>query len=78
MLEGTAAGRASVACGLKLWRGFLGLHEWEVAFLFLVAHEKEADDHGDPVHIVRDDRTVRGGVLPSENGVEDTPSTATI
>ncbi len=30
----------------------LGLHEWEVALGFVVAHQQEADDDSDPVAIV--------------------------
>lgn len=54
--------------------GGLGLHEWPVALGFLESHEDETSYYKDPVDVVGNDRAVGGGVLPTENGVEDTPA----
>lgn len=45
---------------------------------FSVAHEEETDDDNDPVDVVRNDGSVRGRVLPAEDGVEDTPAAASV
>lgn len=45
---------------------------------FLPAHVHEASDDGNPVKVVRDDRTVCGTVLPTEERVEDAPATGAI
>ncbi len=45
---------------------------------FLVTHEQEAADDGNPVDVVGDDGTVGGAVLPAEDGVEDTPAATTV
>jgi hypothetical protein len=58
--------------------GFLCLHQWEMACGLLVAHDEEANDDRDPVDVVRDNGTVCCRVLPSEDCVEDTPSSTTI
>lgn len=44
----------------------------------VIPHEKETRDDKDPVHIVRDYSAVGGGVVPPENGIEDTPAAATV
>ena len=56
----------------------LGFHEWEMALRFLEPHQQEADDHDNPIHVVRDDGAVGCRVLPTEEGVEDTPSSAAV
>ena len=42
------------------------------------AEEEEADDHGEPVHVVADDGAVGGAVLPAEDRVEDAPAAAAV
>ena len=57
--------------------GFL-LHQWPVTLLLVVAHCEEGNDDCNPVEVVREDRTVGRRILPSENCVENSPSSATI
>ena len=47
-------------------------------FLFVIPHRYESDHNHHPVDVVRDDRADGCGILPAEEGVEDTPSSATI
>lgn len=71
------AGRAGAT---RLGHGMaLGsFHEGVVALDLLVAHEQETRDDDEPVKVVRDDRAVGGCVVPSQDGVEDAPTTATV
>lgn len=45
---------------------------------FAVAHDQEAENDEDPVHVVRDDGAVGRGVLPPQDGVEDAPAAAAV
>jgi len=54
------------------------LHEGKVASVLMVSQKQETDDDREPVQVVRYDRTIGGRVLPSEDCVEYTPSSATI
>lgn len=56
----------------------LGLQEGEVALCLLVAHQDEADNNGNPVDVVGDYGAIGCTVLPAEDGVKDTPSTASV
>lgn len=68
MLAGTAA------AAILIHAGGLGLHERPVALGLLESHDDEAGHDEDPVDVVGEDRAVGSGVLPAENGVEDTPA----
>lgn len=46
--------------------------------LFLAYNDPEANGDGNPVEVVRDDGSDSGGVLPSQEGVENTPKPASI
>ena len=46
--------------------------------VLFVPHTQETSNDEDPVQVVRYDGTISGGVLPSEDCVEDTPSAPTI
>jgi hypothetical protein len=54
------------------------LHEGKVASVLMVSQKQENDDDREPVQVVRYDRTIGGRVLPSEDCVEYTPSSATL
>ena len=58
-------------------RGF-ALHEGKVASVLMVSQKQETDDDREPVQVVRYDGTIGGRVLPSEDCIEYTPSSATI
>jgi hypothetical protein len=45
---------------------------------FIVPHGQETHDDSNPVYVVRYDGSVGGRVLPAEDGIEDTPSAASI
>lgn len=45
-----------------------------MAVLFLKQHQGQEDNDSQPVDVVGDDGTVSGGVLPSQQGVEDIPT----
>lgn len=49
-----------------------------MTFLFIVSHGQEGSDDSDPVCIVRDDGAIGCGVLPSDEGVVNAPTTTTI
>jgi hypothetical protein len=76
----TLARAIDAACLFNRWGGgaLLWLHQWPVALCLVVAQCKEAANDSDPVYVIGDNRAVSSGVLPSENGVEDTPSTTTV
>jgi hypothetical protein len=61
-----------------LLRETLRLEKWEVSRCLAVAHSQETENHEDPVYVIRNDGPVRGGVLPPEDGIEDTPAAATV
>ena len=65
--------RVNVVDGLVL-----GLHEWPVAVLLVVAEGEEADDDHEPIEVVGENGADCGGVLPAENGVEDAPAAAAV
>lgn len=44
----------------------------------VVPHREKCNYYGEPVEIVRDDRAVRGGVLPAEKGIEDSPASTAV
>ena len=44
----------------------------------LVPHHNEAGNDEDPVDIVCDDGTICAGVVPAQNGVEDTPASSAV
>lgn len=45
---------------------------------FTVSHRQKAQDDDDPVHIIRDDGTISSRILPAEDGVEDSPASASV
>lgn len=45
---------------------------------FLVPHREERENDDNPVEDVCDDRAICRGILPAEQSIEDTPSTAAI
>lgn len=45
-----------------------------MTLLFLVHHQEENHDDSKPVDVVRKDRTVCSGVLPSQKGIENVPT----
>jgi hypothetical protein len=49
-----------------------------VASVLMVSQKQETDDDREPVQVVRYDGTIGGRVLPSEDCIEYTPSSATI
>lgn len=46
--------------------------------LLVADHGEEARGDSDPVQVVGDDGADRGGVLPAEDGVEDSPEAAAV
>ena len=63
---------------LLFGRGSSGFHQWPVTFLLVVAHYKEGNNDGNPIEVIREDRAIGCGVLPPEQRVEDSPSSATV
>lgn len=49
-----------------------------MAFLFIVPHAEECNDHNEPIEVVRKDTSVCRRVLPAEDGVENAPTAATV
>lgn len=49
-----------------------------MALDFLVAHGEETEHDADPVQVVGDNRAVGGAVLPTEDGVENTPASTAV
>ena len=45
-----------------------------MAILFVVPHRCESNYHGNPVHVIRDHGAIGRGVLPTKEGIEDTPA----
>lgn len=43
-----------------------------------VSHGAEADNHDQPINVVRDNRSDCRRVLPTKNGIENTPATTTV
>ena len=43
----------------------------------LVSHRNEDDDNDNPIEIVGKDGSVRGGILPTEECIEDAPTSTT-
>lgn len=62
----------------RLRRDLLGLHEGPMALDLSEPHHDEAGDDEDPIDVVGDDGAVRAGVIPAQNGVEDTPASSPI
>lgn len=50
------------------------LHQRPMALLLAVQQRQESHDDGEPVHIIRDHRAVRGRIGPAEEGIEDGPT----
>ena len=62
-------------------RGFgalLRLEERPVSLDLAISHGDKPEHDSDPVDVVRDDRAVRGRVGPSQDGVEETPASASV
>lgn len=49
-----------------------------MTLLLIVPHRKKCEDDDEPVKVVRDDGAISCRVLPTEQGIEYTPSTAAI
>ena len=45
---------------------------------FVVPHSQEGCYDADPVKVVGDDGAIGCGVLPAENGIEDTPASSAV
>ena len=75
---GSFVAAAAAVARLPIGRGVFALHQRPVTLLLIIAHCEEGNDDCNPIKIVRQDGTKSGRVLPSENGVEDSPSSATI
>jgi len=56
----------------------LRLHEWQTTILLLEPHCSKTDHDHNPVQVVRKHRTIRRRICPAKQGVEDTPTTASI
>ena len=47
--------------------------------LFLIiSHQEEGGNDCNPIKVVREDRAIGGRIFPPKQGVEDSPSSATI
>lgn len=46
--------------------------------LLIISHCPEEDHYRDPIDVVGNDRAICCRVLPTENGIEDTPSAAAV
>ncbi|KAB8437403.1 hypothetical protein FH972_025081 [Carpinus fangiana] len=69
---------AGITTLLRVFGDGLGLAQGPVTRTLVVGHEEEANNDGDPVHVVANDGTVGGAVGPAEEGVEDAPSASTV
>lgn len=49
-----------------------------MTFFLIISHCEEGDDDCNPIEVVREDRAVSCTVFPTEEGVEDSPSSATV
>lgn len=58
--------------------GCLGLHEWPVALDLLVPHDDEPSNDCDPVEAVGNHGAVGSGVIPAQDGLEDSPAATTV
>ena len=58
--------------------GGLSLHERPVALHLMVPHGEEHGNDEDPVHVVGNDRAVRGRVSPAQNGIEEAPTATAV
>ena len=44
----------------------------------IISHGQKSQDDSNPVNIIRDNRTVRGRVLPAKDSVENAPSATAV
>lgn len=49
-----------------------------MTFSLIVPHCKECENDDDPVEVVCKDRPISSRILPTEQGIEDTPSTTAV
>lgn len=56
----------------------LALGQWPVTVILLVCHGRKLRNNEYPVQVIGKDRTIRSRVVPSNNSIQDSPSSSAI
>jgi hypothetical protein len=55
-----------------------GLGQWPVTVILLVCHSGKLRNDEYPVQVIGKDRTIRSRVVPSNNSIQDSPSSSAV